>query len=109
MVNTSTQNLTSHDRTVVAVPSSRIINSANPLVNFEHNTPLVLLLENECAKLLLEIYSGGHIYEYAIEVSPDGKKFRIPDEINVASKKFKPTAFDAEFPYKKTMRYRTSR
>lgn len=94
--------MTSHDRTAVAAKSSRVLNEANILADHEHNTPLVLLLDSACATVTVEIYSGGCTHHYTMTF--DGKKFKIPDDFNVASNNFVPKLFDAELPFKKMKR-----
>lgn len=94
--------ITSHDRTAVAVKSSRVVSQANILADHEHNTPLVLILDSACATVSVDIYSGGCSYQYVITF--DGKKFKIPDDLNIASNDFVPKLFDAEFPFKKMKR-----
>lgn len=92
--------MTSHDRTIVAANSSRVMHQSHLLADFEHNTPLVLQIP--CAgKLLVTVHSGGRTYEYAVDVNADGKKYAIPDELGVKSTNFTPKMFDAELPMKK--------
>lgn len=96
--------MTSHDRTIVAANSSRLVNQSNVLNEFEHNTPLLLLLDNGCAKISVDVNSGGNIHKYNIGVTStaDGKKFQIPNDLDVKSHNFLPKLFDAEFTSKKT-------
>ena len=96
--------MTSHDRTVVAAFSSRIVNESNALNEYEHNTPLVLAIDDACAQLSLEIRSGGRSYQYQIAATSDGMKFQIPAEIDVVSANYTPKFFEAEMPTKKLKR-----
>lgn len=93
--------MTSHDRTLVGANSSRVVNESNVLTEFEHNTPLVLLLSGDLAKMTVEVYSGGNIHKYEVGVVANGKKFLIPDQLDVKSKNFAPRTFDADIPLKK--------
>lgn len=95
--------MTSHDRTIVAANSSRVVNDTNVLAEYEHNTPIVLLLET-CTKLAVDVFSGGKIHKYEVEVAADGKKFQIPTDLSVKSKNVTPKMFDAYFPSKKMTR-----
>lgn len=94
--------MTSHDRTIVAAKSSRIVNRSSVTTGLEHNTPLVLRLERTCARLHVNIHSGGRIHHYAVEV--DGKKFKVPEELNVTSNNFTQKLFDADVAIKKFKR-----
>lgn len=93
--------MTSHDRTLVAANSSRVVNHSNILSDFDHNTPLVLVLSGS-VKCSVEVHSGGSIQKFDIEAV--NKRFVIPDELNVHAKKFELRQFDADFPYQKMKR-----
>lgn len=93
---------TSHDRTLVAANSSRVVNQLNFLNDYEHNTPLVLLLSNGCKKLSVEVNSGGKTYKHDINTTDDGAKFSIPDDLQIKSNNFSPKLFDAELQLKKS-------
>lgn len=93
--------MTSHDRSLVAALSSRVVQESNILTDVEHNTPLVVMLPGACADLTVEVNSGGQFHNYTIKATRDGKKYEVPDDLNVTSKHFKPMPFDAKFPARK--------
>lgn len=91
--------MTSADRTIVAANSSRIVNEANVLSEFEHNTPLVIF-HQAFSKMSVDIYSSGAVYNYQIDVATDNR-YWIPAELSVKSNNFTPKLFDADLPVKK--------
>lgn len=94
--------MTSQDRTMVAANSSRIVYRPNLFNDFEHNTPLVLLLTDDFKDVSVDVNSGGKVYNCHLTPTPDGKKLKIPDDLQVKSQQFMPKLFDAELPSKKS-------
>lgn len=94
--------MTSHDRTIVAANSSRPVNQANALTGFEHNTPLLLLVQDGSTMVSVDVHSGGNIDTY--KMHSIGEKFVIPNDLDVKAQTFVPKLFDAEFPAKKLKR-----
>lgn len=91
--------MTSHDRTIVAANSGRLVSQSNVLSGFEHNTPLLMCVQDGETTVSVGVHSGGTINTYEIH-SIDGK-FVIPNDLDVRAQKFVPKLFDAEFPTKK--------
>lgn len=93
--------MTSSDRVVVAALGSRIITDDNLVGDYEHNTPLVLQILDDPSNISVEIHSaGGNVHKYEIEYRYDTKKFAIPAELDVKSKRFPVMKFDAALPTK---------
>lgn len=101
--------MTSCDRSIVCLNGSRYIDAKNALDCFKHNTPLVLCIRgNAGTAIKVEVHSSGaDINRYEIPLVKDGKgenRFKIPGELDIASKGFTPKSFDADLPQKKPRR-----
>lgn len=95
--------MTSGDRTLVAANSSRVVHQSSIAAEFEHNTPMVLLVQ-PFTKMTVDVHSGGRVHSYVVDYGFDGSRFRVPEELNVKSLTFTPKLFDAEIPVKKFSR-----
>lgn len=99
--------MTSQDRTIVAAHSSRQVDESNMVGEFEHNTPLVLIISGgEDTALTLNIHSvGPRMDTHEIGYRRQDKKFVVPTALDVKSSKFVPKPFDAILPSKKPKQY----
>lgn len=66
------------------------MNKVNVLTNFEHNTPLVLYLDDKIARIKLQVHSC--VMDAYDKIR---QKFNIPSDLCVKSSVFTPKPFDA--------------
>lgn len=71
---------------MVAANSSRIVTHRPFFSDCKQNTPLVFLLNNECSRTTVKVFSGGIIYDFVVYVTADENKFSIPGQLDVASR-----------------------
>lgn len=95
--------MTSQDRTIVAAQSSRQMDGSNMVGEFEHNTPLVLIISGKNdTTFTLNIYSvGPKMDSHKIGYCKRDMKFVVPAALDVKSSTFIPKPFDANFSLKK--------
>lgn len=93
--------ITSQDRTVVCAKGSRHIDPANALDSLKYNTPIMVCIDGDAdAGIMVDVHSrGSNVHHY--EIPYTGKAFGIPNQLDVASKAFNSSLFDADFPLKK--------
>lgn len=96
--------MTSQDRTIVAAHSSRQMDGANMVTDFEHNTPLVFIMSGkENTTLTVNVYSdGSNLDVHSVTYRVQDKKFAFPPALDVKSSTFVPKPFDANCTAKKT-------
>lgn len=96
--------MTSHDRTVIVAPGSRVVNNANILNDFKHNTPIALFVTGQNFDISVTAHSGGNIFMSEVVFDRISKKYKIPQELYVKSNNFVAKIFDANLPFKKMKR-----
>lgn len=101
--------VTSADRTMVCANSSRMCHPINAIGQFKSNTPIVLGIVGDVNTVLhVEIHSRGayvHHYDIPLVFTDREGKFKIPEELDIASSKFNAASFDADIPQKKSKRF----
>lgn len=98
--------ITSQDRTVVCAKGSRQIDNKNALDVYKYNTPLMLCIVGKAgAAVQVEVHSSAvNVQRYAIPWVMGENTFRIPRELDITTKEFQSSRFDADVPQKKQHR-----
>lgn len=93
--------MTSSDRALVCAKGARRIMDNNFVGDYEHNTPLALIMWKGPFNMALTLHSaGGRVNEFEIPYDTDEKKFAVPGELDVKSPQSPVMSFDATLPSK---------
>lgn len=93
--------MTSCDRALVCAKGSRRIIDNNFVGDYEHNTPLALIMRDGPFNMALTVHSaGGRVNEFEIPYDTDENKFAVPAELDVKSPQSPVMLFDATLPSK---------
>lgn len=98
--------MTSQDRTVVCARSSRQIDNKNALDVYKYNTPLILCIVGKVgAAVEVEVHSSAaNVQQFKIPWVMGENAFHIPRELDVTTKEFESSRFDADIPQRKLQR-----